>query len=133
MSREIARGLEPRSIKFKFWDTNKKSFDNSNECVIDENGKVYRFVCFGYDQYMEELPHIIPLQYTELKDRNGAEIYEGDVVEDSFDGHIGLVEWSNDDCAFVFKFHKTPFMRCDLTTSIIVIGNIYENPSLLEN
>ena len=73
------------------------------------------------------------IQYTGLKDKNGNEIYDGDIVIDK-DGYKYKIEWSNDLAAFSFKGEHCNFGRFNKagieTDETEIIGNIYENPEL---
>lgn len=89
---------------------------------------------------------VIPEQYTGLHDKNNKEIYEGDIIK--FTGnyttaercgpHKGIIAWQKDEAGFYIKVKgfERPFSIWDETnefnSSAEVIGNIYENPELLE-
>lgn len=70
-------------------------------------------------------------QYTGLKDKNGKEIYEGDIVE--YDDVLWTIEYSKEDGAFILSSYDIleNFINTD-SKWIKVIGNIYENPNLLQ-
>ena len=89
------------------------------------------YQCFNLCAFSQEDPAEL-MQYIGLKDKNGKEIYEGDIVRFWFvgDEFIRLVEWSVPQAGFVAGF-SVDLGKVDGTSAVEVIGNIYENPELI--
>lgn len=109
-----------REIKFKFWSKLLHKFIIPNDDI---------FVGVLKDK------NIIPCQFTGLKDKNGKEIYEGDIVIYLLNNDIFREVVFNKGC-FVLKHTKDgSFSYIDLwdkSEFVKKIGNIYENPDLLK-
>lgn len=107
---------------------NWQNVDGIYECIKQQ-------VCF--DEDIAPLPYdhigngLVFMQSTGLKDKNGKLIYEGDIIKDLIvPEHPYIVEWFKG----AFKLKSTvsnSYLKFD-TTQQEVIGNIYENPELLE-
>lgn len=134
-----------REIKYRVWDSEYKAYvQEYSDYVINPNGELLFYDIDGVFKWANMKVCTIE-QCTGIKDKNGKEIYEGDVVafEDSDGGYeypdvvvnTGIVEYG--ELRFYFTNRVVAEMddfyikgdRCD---DVEVIGNIHENPELLE-
>ena len=114
-----------RELKFRAWDGEnlvEKLSIGKMELFDDMLG--FRFQHFDCDP--EE---VIFEQYTGLHDKNGREIYEGDIIQyDDETGFIrNLVFW--DDKRAMYVISNGELWQIE---DIEVVGNIHENPGLLK-
>ncbi len=126
-----------REIKFRVWDKVDKQM--KIPVLIDFEMESVRVLC-GSGYAVRKFDEIEFLQYTGLKDKNGKEIYYGDIVrreslfsEDNLYEIYKIVVWNYGFYAIRRKDGSMLTMS-DLfwVSDIEVIGNIYENPELLE-
>ena len=122
-----------RKLKFDiiFWDSiNPKTIEHiSIEEAYSEN-----YIEFKNNTIIPTDECTIVRQFTGLKDKNGKEIYEGDVMESEING-IGVVQWDNDNSTFhVFvKDNADDDQFFFVKEYGGVIGNVHENPELIKN
>ena len=109
-----------RTIRFRIFNKKIKSYIDihSSAIMIDELNNLN--------------DNLIVEQFTGLHDKNGKEIYEGDVLEDTL-GRKKLVEYYKDGFWLNASLEGAEWSLRRENSSSKVIGNIYENPELLEN
>ena len=113
-----------REIKFRAWDGKRMQEPSVNMLIGSFNGSVSWQ--FGYDvpKYMD----VTLMQYTGLKDKNGKEIYEKDLLKldtqfhEEYGDRVFEVKWSDEQSAWSIIKPLGDY---------IVIGNIYSSPELL--
>ena len=123
-----------REIKFRIWVKDRKEIF---EVVL------INYVSKKVTYILERIGHLLNIrhdkfndvefmQYTGLKDKNGKEIYEGDIFHIGSKKILYVVEWI--DCGLKGKQIKNKsWIGLDYwKDDIEVIGNIYENPELME-
>jgi hypothetical protein len=126
-----------REIKFRAWDKENKKMLEVDGINFNEFGfqqfKAPAIVCNLPDTELRQiikLSEIELMQYTEIKDKNGREIYEGDVV--TFN-HPNKSNWIVKDiislASLIITWEKATHKT---KTEIEVIGNIHQNPELLK-
>lgn len=72
-------------------------------------------------------------QYTELPDKNGSPIFEGDIIRDTETSEVGKICFDTDTARFVIEFEKMIVDFSDYNNGDVeVIGNIYDNPELIK-
>lgn len=121
--------------KFRAWLKKEQKMDNEIDHISWLEDELY---CIGDGiTYMVLAEDLVLMQSTGLKDKNGKEIFEGDIVD--YKGRKAVIKWHGSYASFIYRFVDElnkrsaewyplylAYLKCE------VIGNIYENPEPLE-
>ena len=124
--------------KFRAWHKTWEEMGKVKRIRFDDEGNVttvlFEGKILGVNTHADEIEL---MQSTGLKDKNGKEIFEGDIVD--YKGREAVVKWHGSYASFIYRFvdglkervseWDPLFLAC---YHFEVIGNIYENPELLE-
>jgi uncharacterized phage protein (TIGR01671 family) len=123
-----------RPIKFRVWDKRETKGRSTQNMLYDAQ-------LHHLWQDFVDYPGYELMQYTGLTDKNGKEIYEGDIVQynqnSSYDNMDFIAKWSDDKLGFIFQsnsgeqlVNQTPHLN--RFKHLEVVGNIFEHSELLK-
>lgn len=143
-----------RTIKFRAWNSEKKLmgyFDLTDFVAEEKYGDYHaEAMCsdakgsFVFSITSSDTKYAIVMQFTGLTDKNGKEIYEGDIVHLVVGNRggsefVGDIYWNGDEARWTLRHPKGYHGHFGVTRDIIevlekweIIGNIHENPELLK-
>ena len=130
-----------REIKFRVWLKNRDEMVYKGDGLYIDGftGDIY-IPHFGNPNQLDKMDDVILMQFTGLKDKNGVEIFEGDILmiekysdkpqviewgEQFFESFYGMTGWKIKD-SINYGFDSIEAKKSE------VIGNIFESPELLK-
>ncbi|MGC5419105.1 YopX family protein [Enterococcus faecalis] len=133
--------------KFRAWDKNTNDMVDVKTIDLEKDGSIGCIV--DYNGINLDVSECVLMQSTGLKDKNGVEIFEGDILKIIEVTNEGISEYITDviweDCSFVFKSDGVDYYDSFLGSfsgdpnktyplfELLVIGNVWDNPELLES
>jgi uncharacterized phage protein (TIGR01671 family) len=121
-----------REIKFRAWDKLLKKMFNDISFIYIKDSLSYSLYENKTGKYFVSQCYL--MQFIGLKDKNGKEIYEGDIIKARFwdrEKRKTFQVYFEDGCFFAKSIEMDAFLY--ELKNMEVLGNIYENPELLNN
>lgn len=128
-----------REIKFRFWNQEENKMIYNAEETYDYGASGVPIMEENFGLLLKNSGEYI-MQYVGIKDKDGKEIYEGDIICND-NGCKYVVIWLKNECCYVqsriinslFATENGKGEMLDIRYNLkTLIGNIYENPELLE-
>lgn len=137
-----------RELKFRVWDRDAKHFcGNLKKYLLDVHTSELQVANYSdlyeewyYSQNMDTYYTI--QQYIGLKDKNGKDVYEGDIIQynvgSSYENMNFIVQWSEDSLGYIIQSQSGDILTNSWTPDgnrfnfIELKGNVFENPELLK-
>lgn len=134
-----------REIKFRAWNKKDKVMVDVAAMNLGPSG-LWSLIEYAYDAELQLADNYELMQYTGLEDKNGREIYEGDILKvtgEDGESYVAIVKWFGDEDYPAFDLEGIPaawnYDANALATifqsgveTCEVIGNIFEDKQLLE-
>ena len=125
-----------RPIKFRAWDKNRSGY--CHNCEVFDGGNFGDLALWILELEKIKGASWVYMQYTGMKDRNGKMIFEGDILQEQTINSTFLVVWDDKEARFNLVFQKGENGYKGQLRHIVdvremkIIGNVFENPKLLE-
>lgn len=128
-----------REIRFRAWLPEEKEMQMVHDIHFNEDGSFWRirFYSEGHNYVIQGANKYELMQFTGLKDKNGKEVYEDDIIEFENQGKYVIIY--REDSAMFYVRPTTNGEQIPIWLEYSnqncpyeVIGNIYENPELME-
>lgn len=131
-----------REIKFRGKSIYSDKWCYGSLSIYEDECDIAGYDVFGegiYDWRDETVDPDTVGQYTGLKDKNGKEIYEGDIVKDIKTDKVGYIAFLRKEMGYVIVWqesdtrlgHRNRGGGYDIDFTLEIIGNIHDNPELL--
>ena len=128
--------FEARIPKYRAWDKERKKMLYHVEALYknDHDRWAVALQSEGGGHLSNCVDGVIPLELTGLKDKNGKDVCEGDILRDVQGGAV-VIEWENIEMCFALRYIDSGIVegvnKNDVARELEVIGNVFENPELL--
>ena len=116
--------------KYRAWNTKSGRFAKDGELFLSIDSKNYNLYSVDFDNFRLENDNYILMQSTGLRDKNGVEVYEGDILKTWIGGYEQASPYVVEDMRkLYFELERDDsYYRIQKTE---ILGNIYENPGLM--
>ena len=130
---DLKNQTQKREIKFRGYAINYWAYGSYIKVI--ENNKIFNIIGYENDSYVYVDSESIG-QFTGLKDINGIEIYEGEILYNNDRKEHCIVKFDIEKAMFIVEYleSKDKFPLWESISNLnYSVGNISENPELLEN